>query len=182
MKGKKIVSYALATVMTLQGGGLVFAAGDNSHQLSNGMVNSIKNDVDTSKNEFSEYDKYVKVINNKYALELPKDFKISPETLKEIQALIDYSNKLISERNLIIDLQTKVAIKIGKCVNGEGVNSIEFHWNYVRVHLSATTIRAILQAGTSGASAVIAIALSETGEVAIVVAAAFFWRSIFINW
>ncbi len=173
LKCKKIISCALATMIAMQGGGLVFA-GENSVQYENKLVANLNNGVDVTKREFSEYDKYVKVIGNKYVLELPSNIKIPNETLKKVQAQIDNSNRLISENNLTINPQTKSAIKLGKCTNGDGVNSIEFYWNYVHVCLCRVLIRTILQSTVGAAAAAIGAALSVAPEVALVVAGAFF--------
>ncbi len=146
LKCKKMISCALATMIAIQGSGLVFA-GENPVQNENKLVANLNNGVDVTKREFSEYDKYVKVIDNKYVLELPSNIKISNETLKKVQAQIDCSNKLISENNLYINPQTKSAVRFGKCTDGEGVNSIEFYWNYMRVNISASNWRILLTMG-----------------------------------
>ena len=174
LKYKKMISCALATMLAMQGGGLVFA-GENSVQLNNyksKLVANLNNGVDVTKKEFSKYDKYVKVIDNKYVLELPSNIKIPNETLKKVQAQIDCSNRLISENNLTINPQTKSAIKLGKCTDGEGVNSVEFYWNYMRVNISVSNWRILLTMGAGAIEGFLMELLSISGPVAVGIAGA----------
>lgn len=129
---RKLMAIALSLVMFLQGTGcFVFA-------------NEFQNTKQLSSSELQNYDKYVKVQNNKFVLD--ETANIAKEITEQIQQKLDETNRAIQANNLTINTASKSAVKLGMTLNSEGINSIEFYWNYCRVYVSGTVLRMLLSA------------------------------------
>jgi len=105
-------------------------------------------------NELENLDPYVKVEDNTYILELPKDIIVNPILEQEARTLIDKSNKIISEEQVTIDPTTKTATIYESAIQPlaykEGVNSVTLHWSHAKINLSKSTATAV-QAGNLAA-------------------------------
>ena len=179
MNTKQVLGFTLATIIASQNCQAIFAGerGGVSKSLALTSATVFKNNSlcvsnENVNNDLSCYDEYVKVVDNKYVLELPDNVFLPDDVIAKIQEQINLSNKLIATENLRIDPYSKSAVIIGKCTNGEGINAVEFNWNYVRVYLSAKNWRILLQAGVGAAEATIMGILNVTSTVALGIAGA----------
>ncbi|GKQ43344.1 hypothetical protein RD055328_12670 [Companilactobacillus sp. RD055328] len=107
-------------------------------------------------------DKFVGVKNNQYILEIPSDYRVSSDTLKQAKNLITDANKRIRENNLILNEKTKTADKIIN-VQSFGKNGISIHWNYVRIYLNRNVVRAAANGAGNAVGAAIGAALAANG-------------------
>lgn len=96
----------------------------------------------------SKFNSYVKVKKNQYVLQLPEGAQVSAVDIMAVSAHIRKANTIVIEDSLIKNSETKVASTSDFSLYSAGINKVTFHWNYVRVYLSKTTINNVISGAT----------------------------------
>lgn len=96
-----LVAFVMAVVPFLQPASLVEASSD---QRNDAVVNT---STVLSNGKISKFDKYVKVKNNKFILNLPVNNSFSSQEVKAVQQMIDNANEDVSANDKKINVTTK---------------------------------------------------------------------------
>ncbi|QBR46760.1 hypothetical protein [Leuconostoc kimchii] len=128
-----------------------------SQNVSSGA--KVASNEDTATDNYSKYDKYVKVVDNRYVLSIPNDVKIDEATITKINTQLVEVNATVDESGVKINPVTKVAI-INSPVTGNtmlrysaGRNGFEVHWNYVKIFISRTDLNKFKNIGSGALGA-----------------------------
>lgn len=127
---KKIKGFLCILVCILLTSGITPVFADNT---------SRRFDLNNTSLSMNELTPYIKVINNNYVLELPKDISLSDDLKFKVESVLKMSNKTINERGLTIDPISKQAYEIYgfRSANSKNYTGLSWNWNYVRVYLDS---------------------------------------------
>lgn len=114
----------------------------------NSQINSLTD------NDITEIDPYVKVISNKYILQIPDDSNINQSKIRLAQESINASNNFIEERGLVIDKNTKTAV-LPSFLRSAGKNDVDIHWNFIRIYIDKGNAN-LIKNGALGAASFLA--------------------------
>lgn len=130
---KKIYKLSAIVLVSLMGVEVVSVQVANATTVSNvrdeqvGRSEVIDNGPSLNSQQIDDLDKYVEVKNNQFVLSLDAATKFSNEEIQEAQVRLDSTNKMINEKHMLIDPETKTAEQISPFISFAKYNK---HYTY----------------------------------------------------
>lgn len=134
------------------------------------LVNESEKTNRANTSEFEKFNQYVQVEDDRFVLFLPNEVNFQLEEIEKVRSIITATNSQIELAKK--DMSTDVYISTIEQTNlvkpalmrANGVNKVDFYWNYARVFLSKNTLFGL------GAGATVAGVYISAGTASAVVA------------
>lgn len=163
MKGKKIVSYALATIMTMQGGGLVFAGENTANNLASRFSAESKYN-----NQYTQFLNSI-IANGYLKVDSNNKLSVTQKYVDRVQNNLKSANLKEINKETAVVYADKNAIVIKDSSNeNEGETKFVFTWKGFDIYLDHRICNSIVKAedATVAISGIITLIAPEAAPIA----------------